>query len=145
MAFISITRLRVHSWRLLPVFLLQSLRASRQARQSDGFVIGGLSADVRRRTFWTMTIWKDEAAMRAYQHTGLHKHMMPRLGTWCDEAAVTHWEQDDQQVPSGDEVLGRMQRQGRVSKLPQPSPGHAAGETVPDGRAPRFNAPLHPR
>ena len=138
MAFVSITRLHLRAWRVLPGFLVQTFRAAGQARRSGGYVAGALSADMRRLTFWTLTLWKDQAAMRGYQHSGAHKAVMPRIGDWCDEAAVAHWEQDGGRIPGGDEALERMQRQGRVVKLPQPSQGHAAGETVPDGRPPRF-------
>ena len=52
MAFVSITRLRVRSWRHLPAFFVQSLRSAWQAKSE----IGCLAVAVLRDTgnaFWT--------------------------------------------------------------------------------------------
>jgi len=75
MPFVSITRPRVRSWRYLPGFLIQSLRATRQAKRSGG----SLSVSVLRdadRAFWTRTVWRDEAAMRSFMHSGVHRGIM---------------------------------------------------------------------
>ena len=40
MPFVSITRLRVRSWRYLPGFLIQSFRAARQAKRATGSSVG---------------------------------------------------------------------------------------------------------
>lgn len=144
MPFVSFTRLHFRAWHHLPAFLLHATRSTRQAQRSDGFVTGALSADFRHLTFWTATVWRDEAAMRAYLVSGDHRKAMPKLGGWCDEAAVAHREQPTSALPGADEALEIMLRQGRVSRLVHPSPGHAAGQTVPDGRPPRFARRLPP-
>jgi hypothetical protein len=87
-------------------------------------------------------LWTDQAAMRAYQLSGPHKKAMPKLGEWCDEAAVAHREQAADQLPSAEEALQYMRHNGRTSRLSHPSSGHAAEQTVADGRAPLFVAPL---
>jgi hypothetical protein len=38
MPFVSITRLRVRRWRLLPQFLIQSIRIARQAQRAAGSI-----------------------------------------------------------------------------------------------------------
>jgi hypothetical protein len=56
MPFVSITRLRVRSWRYLPRFLVGSVAALLQARRTPG----NLSASVLRDAhlaFWTRTVW----------------------------------------------------------------------------------------
>jgi heme-degrading monooxygenase HmoA len=99
MPFVSITRLRVRSWRYLPAFILQSLRSASQAKRAAGnFAVSVLrDADL---AFWTRTLWSEEAAMRAFMLSGAHRRAMPRLLEWCDEAAVVHWNQDDFAPPS---------------------------------------------
>src|SRR5271165_2113733 len=123
MPFVSITRLRVRRWRHLPQFLFQSFRATRQAK----FAAGSLSVSVLRdadRAFWTRTIWRDEAAMRSFMQSGVHRRIMARLPEWCDEAAVVHWVEDTEEPPSWAEAHLRLQQEGRRSRVSYPSEAH---------------------
>ena len=61
MPFVSITRLRVRSWRFLPGFAFHVWRSVRQVRAATGFQGGSLLPE-RGRTFWTMTLWDDGVA-----------------------------------------------------------------------------------
>ena len=63
--------------------------------------------------------------MRKYMTTGSHKHAMPHLLDWCDEASVAHWTQIETELPSWGEADKRMRESGRVSKVRHPSPQHA--------------------
>jgi Domain of unknown function (DUF3291) len=121
MPFVSITRLRVRSWRYLPAFLLHSLRAARQAKAAAGNLSVGLLRDAGL-AFWTRTLWRDEAAMRAFMLSGAHRRVMPQLLHWCDEAATVHWMQEASEPPSWEEAHRRLQQEGRPSKVNQPSP-----------------------
>jgi heme-degrading monooxygenase HmoA len=120
MPFVSITRLRVRSWRYLPAFILQSFRSARQAQKAAGnFAVSVLrDADL---AFWTRTLWSEEAAMRAFMLSGAHRRTMPRLLEWCDEAAVVHWNQDDFEPPSWPAAHRRLLNEGRPSKVNHPS------------------------
>ncbi len=62
-AIVSITRLRVRSWRYLVPFLVYAFRSARQARQSQGNVATSLLRD-SDSTFWTRTVWATESAMK---------------------------------------------------------------------------------
>jgi hypothetical protein len=99
MPFVSITRLRVRSWRYLPMFLFQSIRAARQAKRAAGSLAVLVLRDADR-AFWTRTVWRDEAAMRSFMQSGVHRRIMARLPEWCDEAALVHWVQDTNEPPS---------------------------------------------
>jgi heme-degrading monooxygenase HmoA len=120
MPFVSITRLRVRRWRYLPGFLIQSIRAARQAKRAPG----SLSVSVLRdadRAFWTRTVWRDEAAMRSFMRSGVHRRIMARLPEWCDEAALVHWVQDGEAAPSWAEAHRRLQEEGRRSRVNHPT------------------------
>src|SRR5215471_3143114 len=130
MPLASITRLRVRSIRYLPEFLLRALASVRQARRSSGC----LGADVRREvkfTFWTRTLWRDEQSMRAFMTGGAHRAVMPKILDWCDEASVTHWQQDGEQLPDWPTAEARMRTEGRISRVRNPSPAHRCGEALP--------------
>jgi hypothetical protein len=104
MALISVTRLRVRSFIYLPQFLWDTFKSVRQVKRSTGFLGGRLLVNAKS-VFWTMTVWKDEAAMNAYRTGGPHRVAMPKLLNWCDEAAVVHWTQDSSEIPFGERSL----------------------------------------
>ncbi len=124
MVFVSLTRLRLRSFRFVPVFVIYMFRSVRQVKTADGFQHGALLAD-RRWTFWTMTAWDTQESMRQYMTAGAHKAAMPHLLHWCDEASVAHWNQAETTLPSWAEADKRMREDGRVSKVLNPSPRQA--------------------
>ena len=132
MPVIAITRLRVRSWRYLPIFFLQAQRSARQAARAEGNLAIRLLRD-RRNTFWTATVWTSEAAMKGFMLSGVHRRVMGKLPDWCDEAAVVHWLQDSSEPPTWAEAYSRLQRGGRRSKVKNPSPAHTAHE-LPEPR-----------
>jgi hypothetical protein len=129
MPFISLTRLRVRSWWYLPQFIWHALKTGRQAERSAGFIGGKLLREAKN-TFWTVTAWEDESAMRAYRNAGAHRLVMPRLLDWCDEAALAHWNQDAQDIPDWQELHRRMVDMGRPSKVKYPSPAQVSNQIV---------------
>ena len=120
MPFVSITRLRVRRWRYLPQFLVQSIRAARQAKRAAGSLAVSILRDADR-AFWIRTVWSDEAAMRFFMQSGVHRRVMARLPEWCDEAAVVHWVQDAEEPPSWAEAHRRLQQEGRRSRVSHPT------------------------
>ena len=128
MAFVSITRLHIRSWRYLPGFYFLALLTALQAKSAAGN-LAVLLLNEGRNTFWTCTVWNDEAAMRAFMMAGSHRRAMPKLLEWCDEASVVHWVQDgthNAQAPSWSEAHQRMQTEGRRLKVNHPSENHLA-------------------
>jgi len=130
MPFISLTRLRVRSWRFMPAFVWYAFRSSRQAQRAEGFLDGKLVVDARN-TFWTVTAWTSEAAMRAYRAQGPHLRAMGKLAHWCDEASVTRWQQEGTALPSPEEAHRRMVQEGRPSRVDHPSPDQNANRIAP--------------
>ena len=86
-------------------------------------------------TFWTMTLWKDEADMRAYRNIGAHKKAMPKLQHWCNEASLVHWQQDSEEFPTWFDAHQRLMKEGRLSKVKYPSSQHSL-EQIPAPHCP---------
>lgn len=107
----------------MPAFAIDTSRAFAQAQRSDGFLHGSVLRD-RKWTFWTMTLWTNEAAMRNYITTGDHRKAMPKLLEWCDEASIVHWTQEGEDAPTWEQADTRMRGEGRPSKVNSPSPRH---------------------
>jgi heme-degrading monooxygenase HmoA len=126
MAFVSVTRLRVRSVRFLPAFIWYARLSSRQARLAPG----NLSVRLRKAeglAFWTLTMWLDEGAMRAYRSAPPHRNVMPKLRQWCDEASVAHWTQESRESPGWGVAEERMAETGRLSGVSYPSSDQQAG------------------
>jgi hypothetical protein len=97
----------------------------KQARRAPGNIGVWLLRD-RKNAFWTKTLWKDDATMRAFMLSSPHKAAMPRLLEWCDEASLVKWSQDDTAPPSWDVAHRRLEQEGRPSKVNHPSDAHRA-------------------
>jgi hypothetical protein len=109
MPFVSITRLR--SWRYLPQFLIQSIRAARQAKRAAGSLAVSVLRDADH-AFWTRTVWRDEPPMRSFMQSDVHRRILARLPEWCDEAALVHWVQDGNEPPSWAEANRHLEGRG---------------------------------
>jgi hypothetical protein len=125
MALVSITRLRLRSWRFLPMFAWYVLRSARQAARAEGNLAAKLLRE-QRNTFWTSTLWAGEAAMKNFMTSGAHGKAMRKLVEWCDEAAVVHWTQESDELPTWPEAYQHLKKDGRRSKVNHPSAGHLA-------------------
>lgn len=126
MPFVSITRLRLRSPLFLPLFIRHAIPSSQQSATAPGNVLTQ-TRNQGLTTFWTFTIWQDEAAMRHYMVSGAHRKAMPTLSQMCDEASTVHWVQDNYELPSWEEIRRRMVANGRVYPLQYPSANHAKG------------------
>jgi Domain of unknown function (DUF3291) len=125
MPLISVTRLRLRSWWYLPAFIVDSTRSAKQAAAASGNLGVRLLRD-RAKTFWTITAWSSEAEMKTFMSAGTHGAAMRKLLDSCDEAALTHWTQEDATLPTWEEAHKRLQREGRCSKVHHPSANHAS-------------------
>lgn len=127
MAHVSVTRLKLRKGRYFFPFLWHTIRSQIQARRADGLLNMTLRGG-RGHVYWTLTVWRDTAAMKAFMASGAHLKAMPKLLEWCDEAAVGSWQQDSETLPSWAEGEERLARDGRLSKVRHPSPAHVAGQ-----------------
>ena len=78
MAILSLTRLRLHSWRAYPGFILWVLGSILQSLRTDGLLHLMLLRD-RHNAFWTLTFWRDQQAMQIFRNQGSHGQAMRRL------------------------------------------------------------------
>jgi hypothetical protein len=142
MSVVAVTRLRLRSFRFLPVFIIFAIRSAQQARGARGYR-GGWASSEWPFGFWTATVWDSPEAMRAFRNGGVHLRAMPKVLHWCDEASFVHWEQEDAQPPDPAAAYERLSRDGKLSKVLQPSLRHRAGRSVGD-LLPRRGGPMPP-
>ena len=128
MPFVSVTRLRLASIRHLPRFIWLTIPAQRQARRSPGFLKADYHRD-RNLAFWTKTMWKDEASMRAFMLSGAHREAMPQLAAMCDEASGASWHSDE--FPTWQQAHEHLQQSARYVFVERPSPDQLAKRSAP--------------
>ena len=139
--FISVTRLRLKSPMYLPVFTWNNILIIWQTINTPGFFSGKLLQDANH-TFWTITAWDEQAAMKIFRNSGKHRTVMPKIQNWCDEASVVHWRQTETHLPDWVEIHQRLITDGFLTKLTHPSQAHLE-RTIPAPTATKA-LPLRP-
>ena len=140
---VSITRLRVRSFFLMPLFTYHAMRTMTQAQKADG-VQGVETRFEKNNVVWTKTVWAEESAMKKYRGSGAHQIAMRILSEMCNEASVARWQQEDTELPTWEEAHRRMLTEGKQSKVKHPSALQAAGKTAPDTMQSGFKMPAPP-
>jgi heme-degrading monooxygenase HmoA len=130
MPLVSVTRLRIRSWRYMPGFAFYAVQTNVQARRAAGNR-GMKLLNEPGRIFWTATVWESEAAVKQYMTSGAHGKAMRHLVDWCDEASVVRWEQESAAMPMWQEAYRRMMSEGRRSKVRYPSAAQERFEVPP--------------
>ena len=126
MPIVSVTRLRLRSLRFFPGFLWYTRRSIRQAKRTPGN-LGVRVRKTRGLAFWTLSIWRDNQAIRAFVPASPHKEAMQKLPHWCDEAAFADWEQDTADWPSWETASEKLVATGRLVDVLHPSERQKAG------------------
>jgi hypothetical protein len=80
-----------------------------------------------RAAFWTLSMWRDNQAIRALVPASPHKEAMQKLPHWCDEAAFADWEQDTADWPSWETATQKLVATGRLVDVLHPSEQQKAG------------------
>ena len=81
----------------------------------------------RGLAFWTLSIWRDNQAIRAFVPASPHKEAMQKLQHWCDEAAFADWGQDTADWPSWETASEKFVATGRLVDVLYPSEQQKAG------------------
>lgn len=130
MKFISVTRLRVKSILYLIPFFKANEASVRALKQSAGLIKGKELID-KNLTFWTITIWEDEASMKKFRGSNSHRYAMQHLPNWCDEASYHHWVQEESEFPTWEMISQRLFSEGKLSKVRHPSKAQIANQFPP--------------
>ncbi len=128
MTYLSVTRFRLRSGNPvgLALFFWHTLRSSRQAEKSPGF-LGGQMLIGKGHTYWTLTLWQDEASVKSYRNTGNHRAAMRGmkvLDRFCSEAGTYGRPHVGLELPDLGEILDELNARGRFFDLSRPSAAH---------------------
>jgi len=85
------TRLHLRGRRMLPEFLRASAQAARVARSTPGNVRARRLGLPPLLTFFTLSVWESEEAMRAFVLTPEHRAAMAHMDAWASDGAFVHF------------------------------------------------------
>jgi hypothetical protein len=118
---LSITRLRLARWKLLPGFFKVAASCEQQA-VADPACVGVAKYTGPGPVFWTATLWRSELEMRNYLSTGAQREALPLLSGWCSEACTAQLSVDTLALPTRDELPGYLSRRAKFIPVKEPSP-----------------------
>ena len=90
-AVLMASRFKLRRWRDVLPFFLDSMRIHRQVRSADGAYGVSLEAHPLRREFFTLSAWRDDAAVRALVAAEPHRSAMRKYRPAMAEAAFRFW------------------------------------------------------
>jgi quinol monooxygenase YgiN len=73
------SRLPLKRRRSIPGFLRDTLAIRRQLARASGMVGYALDAELTRKTFWTFSVWEDQASLDAFASSDPHQAIIRRL------------------------------------------------------------------
>jgi hypothetical protein len=65
--------------RSIPGFLRDAMAIRRQLSRADGMLGYALDAELGRKTFWTFSVWEDQASLDAFASSDPHRAIIGRL------------------------------------------------------------------
>lgn len=108
-ALVMASRFTLNSYRDVPGFLLAALRIHRQMLRAPGVVGVSLIARPTAKTFYTLSAWRDRAALDAAVREQPHAATMARYRTSMSDAVFTFWEHDTTTPPGWPEAHRRLE------------------------------------
>lgn len=130
MPFVSVTRLRVKSIFYLIPFFKANEASVKDLKKSAGLIKAKELLD-KNLTFWTITIWQDEDAMKKFRGSDAHRNAMRHLPDWCDEASYHHWVQEEYEFPTWETASHKLFSEGKLSKIRNPSKAQLENQFPP--------------
>jgi len=115
------TRLELARLRHIPRFLRWSMSVRRQLLRSDGALGVGLYALPWKRTYYTVSAWRDEPSIRRFTQASPHLEIMARFPEVSPDGGIfRRWTVDAGSLPpKWSETIARLDS--------QPAPSSPAG------------------
>ena len=103
------SKLPLRHHRSIPRFLRDTLRIRRQLAETPGLVGYGLNAQLLRKTFWTFSVWQDQASLDAFAASEPHRQITQRQARHMHPSRFSFFTIAGADVPlSWDEVVARL-------------------------------------
>jgi len=92
---VQVSRLELAHVRDVPGFLLAALQIRRWVLQADGAIGMSLIAQPLKRTFWTLSAWQDEDAIKRLMTSDRHRAAMTKYQDRMSDSHFHTWHETD--------------------------------------------------
>jgi hypothetical protein len=111
------SKFRVRRFSDVPRFFIDSVRIHRQMQQADGALHISLKAHPGRREFFTLSTWRDRAALDNSVRAEPHRSSMRRHRPAMAEATFVFWDATHAKLPiAWDEAQRRLDPEGAIAR-----------------------------
>lgn len=93
------SRLPLARYRDIPAFLRGTLAIRRQLATAEGLVGYALDARLLSKTFWTLSVWRDEQALRAFAAARPHSDVVRSTRPHMRPTTFVTWTEPSDEVP----------------------------------------------
>jgi quinol monooxygenase YgiN len=129
------SRLPLKRRRSIPGFLRDALAIRRQLARADGMVGYALDAELARKTFWTFSVWEDQASLDAFASSDPHRAIIGRLRPLMGPTRFEFFQIRGSGLPL---TWDQMKAPVRDTQTPGSTrAGEDRGSAAPDARGPR--------
>ena len=104
------SRLPLKRRRSIPGFLRDAMAIRRQLARAPGMVGYALDAELARKTFWTFSVWEDQASLDAFASSDPHRAIIGRLRPLMGPTRFEFFPVPGSGLP--DRLHGRAQQRG---------------------------------
>jgi quinol monooxygenase YgiN len=95
-------------WRV-PLFLFYTAQVAKQLASARGLLGYSVLTRPLSKSFWTLSAWKDDAALRAFVERSPHVRIMTALAPHMDQTKFLRWTVKGSQLPlPWDDALRRF-------------------------------------
>jgi hypothetical protein len=96
---IMASSLTLKSFLRMPGFLRAAMAIRRQSLGADGFVGLALDTSLPRRTFFTLSAWRDRDALNAFVRSEPHRSFMSRYHPAMADSTFVFWNSRRDELP----------------------------------------------
>jgi hypothetical protein len=101
--------LPLKSYLRIPVFFFYTTQVVKQLASAEGVLGHSVLARPLSKQFWTLSAWKDEAALRTFVQHPPHVRIMTALAPHMGETKFVRWKVKGSQLPlSWEDALRRF-------------------------------------
>ena len=83
----------------MPAFLLGTVGVTKQLAATQGLIAYSVLARPIKKKFWTLSVWQDEAALKAFIHHPPHVRLMGSLTPHMGETRFVRWTVKGSELP----------------------------------------------
>jgi heme-degrading monooxygenase HmoA len=85
------SRLPLARFRHVPAFLRATITIRRQLARADGLIGYSLDAKLLSKTFWTLSVWRDEESLGAFAQAAPHRDRVQAIRPHMEQTTFVTW------------------------------------------------------